>query len=47
MGFPMLAADLCCDDPGGAEIDSPIAYPKVLEDEDDDVATRVELLGRV
>ena len=48
MRFPMLAADLCCDDPDGAEIDSPILAPKVLEDDDDDeVPTRVALLGRV
>lgn len=46
--FPMLAVDLCCDDPGGgAEIDSPILAPKVIEDEGDDVAIRVELLCRV
>ena len=43
----MVAADLCCDDPGGAEIDSLIPYPNVLEDDEDDVAIRVELLGRV
>ena len=45
MRFPMLAADLCCDDPGDAGINSPVLTPN--DDDDDDVATRVVLLGRV
>jgi len=45
LGKFMITADLCCDGPGDAEIDSTVLTPN--DDDDDDVATRVELLGRV